>query len=67
VSDTTGLLPRFYLIAGTDDRLHAGQQTLADALPPDHVFWAPGGHDWDAWRIAFGAFVRYAAERKLFE
>jgi pimeloyl-ACP methyl ester carboxylesterase len=67
LSDTTGSLPKLYLLAGTDDRLHAGQQLLADALPPADVFWAPGGHDWGAWRVAFAAFVGYARERKLFD
>jgi pimeloyl-ACP methyl ester carboxylesterase len=66
VTDTTGSFPQLYLCAGTDDGLHRGQQLLATALPADHVFWAPGGHEWDAWRPSFAAFVKYAADKKLF-
>jgi pimeloyl-ACP methyl ester carboxylesterase len=58
VTDTTGAYPTLYLLAGNNDRFHLSQQLLAQALPPQNVFWAPGGHDWDAWRISFGAFVR---------
>jgi pimeloyl-ACP methyl ester carboxylesterase len=57
VTDTTGSYPRLFLIAGQDDRLHLSQQLLAAALKPENVFWAPGAHDWNAWRIGFGAFV----------
>jgi pimeloyl-ACP methyl ester carboxylesterase len=66
VTDTTGTFPQLYLCAGRDDGLHEGQQLLAAALPTDHVFWAPGAHDWNAWRVSFAAFVKYAVDKKLF-
>jgi pimeloyl-ACP methyl ester carboxylesterase len=42
--------PRIYLGYGLSDRLAPGERVLAEALPPDRVFTAPGGHDWDPWR-----------------
>lgn len=46
-------LPALYLGYGVDDRFAAAHRMLADALPPDHVFTAPGGHDWPAWRAVW--------------
>ncbi len=43
-------LPALYLGFGVDDRFVTAHRLLADAMPPDHVFTAPGGHDWPAWR-----------------
>ena len=34
---------------GLSDRFAVPQQVLARALPPERVFTAPGGHDWDPW------------------
>jgi pimeloyl-ACP methyl ester carboxylesterase len=62
VLDTTGTLPKLFLLAGRSDRLHDAQQLLADALPQGSTFWAEGGHDWGAWRGAFSAFVMHARE-----
>jgi hypothetical protein len=42
--------PPLVLGYGVDDRFAAGERLLADALPRDRVFTAPGGHDWPAWR-----------------
>lgn len=41
--------PRLYLGYGRDDRFEASDRLLAAALPANHVFTAPGGHDWPAW------------------
>lgn len=38
-----------YLAFGAQDRLAATHRVLADALPPQHVMTAAGGHDWPAW------------------
>ena len=46
-------LPLVYLGSGVDDRFAAAHRLLAAALPADHVFTAPGGHDWDAWRAVW--------------
>ena len=58
--DRAGIYPHLFLLAGKDDRFHASHQLLAAALKDKHVFWAEGGHDWSAWRSAFGAFVEQA-------
>lgn len=39
-----------YLAFGVDDRLAPTHRVLAQALPPQRVLTAPGGHDWPAWR-----------------
>lgn len=41
--------PALYLGFGLDDRFADAHRLLADALPAERVFTAPGGHDWDAW------------------
>ena len=43
-------LPPIVLGFGRDDSLAPSARLLAEVLPPDHVFEAEGGHDWDAWR-----------------
>jgi len=45
--------PPLYLGYGLDDRLRPGHDLLAAALPADHVFTAPGGHDYPAWRAVW--------------
>jgi pimeloyl-ACP methyl ester carboxylesterase len=35
---------------GTDDRFAGGHAQMAELLPPEQVFTAPGGHDWPTWR-----------------
>jgi pimeloyl-ACP methyl ester carboxylesterase len=41
--------PPLYLAYGTHDRFARAHALLAAALPADHVFTAPGGHDWPTW------------------
>jgi pimeloyl-ACP methyl ester carboxylesterase len=50
-------LPPVWLGFGVDDRFVAGHRLLAAALPADHVFTAPGGHDWPAWRRVWNAML----------
>ena len=38
-----------YLGYGLSDRFAPAEKLLAEALPPQRVFTAPGGHDWDPW------------------
>ncbi len=47
---------------GLSDRFAATHRVLAQALPPDRVFTAPGGHDWDPW---FGLWQRMLAASGL--
>lgn len=49
--------PSMYLGFGVDDRFVAGHRLLAAALPADHVFTAPGDHDWPAWRAVWSAML----------
>ncbi|PKN76814.1 MAG: hypothetical protein CVU52_03125, partial [Deltaproteobacteria bacterium HGW-Deltaproteobacteria-10] len=58
--DRAGVYPHIFLLAGKDDRFHESHQLLAAALKDKHVFWAEGGHDWNAWRSAFSNFVEQA-------
>ena len=46
--------PALYLGYGLDDRFRAGDDLLAAALPPSHVFTEQGGHDWAPWRALWG-------------
>jgi pimeloyl-ACP methyl ester carboxylesterase len=46
--------PALYLGYGLDDRFRAGDELLAAALPPSHVFTEQGGHDWAPWRALWG-------------
>ncbi|WP_225783474.1 alpha/beta hydrolase [Xenophilus sp. Marseille-Q4582] len=49
VSPPPGPTP-LYLAFGVDDRLAPTHRVLAEALPPQRVMTAAGGHDWPAWR-----------------
>ncbi|WP_082702752.1 alpha/beta hydrolase [Pseudacidovorax intermedius] len=49
VSEPAGA-PPLYLAFGVDDRLAPTHRVLAEALPPQRVLTAAGGHDWPAWR-----------------
>ncbi|MDQ7974659.1 MAG: alpha/beta hydrolase [Rhodocyclaceae bacterium] len=51
-----------FLGYGLQDRLAASHAVLAGALPPERVFTAPGGHDWDPWR---GLWARLLAAAPL--
>ena len=57
VQDDSKKYPNIFLLAGRDDRFHSSHQLLASAMAPSHVFWAEGGHDWNAWRSSFNAFA----------
>jgi len=50
-------VPSVYLGYGVDDRLADGHRQLAAAMPADHVFTAPGGHDWPAWRAVWAGML----------
>jgi pimeloyl-ACP methyl ester carboxylesterase len=41
--------PELFLGWGTRDSAGEDGALLAEALPKDHVFSAPGGHDWGPW------------------
>ena len=45
--------PLMYLGFGTEDRFMQSHRLLAEALPPSHVFTAPGAHTWVPWREVF--------------
>ena len=49
--------PSFYVGYGDADDLGTQDAVLAAALPPDHVFHAPGGHDWPVWRELLKQFL----------
>lgn len=49
-----------YLGAGEKDHLGRGHRLLAAALPPDHVYRTPGGHDWGPWQALFHDFLDHA-------
>jgi pimeloyl-ACP methyl ester carboxylesterase len=49
--------PELYLGYGEDDRLARAGSLLAAALPREHVFTGPGGHDWRTWRRLFSEFL----------
>lgn len=53
--------PTLLLAYGDDDRLAPQDQILADALPQDQVFHAPGGHDWPVWRTLLNAALQHPA------
>jgi pimeloyl-ACP methyl ester carboxylesterase len=55
-----GRLP-LYMGWGRSDGFARANGMAAEALPPDHVFTAPGGHGWKAWRALWEQFVRTGA------
>ena len=50
--------PAIYVGYGDQDGLGAQDSVLAAALPPDHVFHAPGGHDWPPWTALLQQFLQ---------
>lgn len=50
--------PTLLVAYGDDDRLAPQDAVLAAALPADHVFHAPGGHDWPVWRALLQQMLR---------
>ena len=41
---------RIWLGSGAEDRLGQGQRLLSERLPPEHVRFVTGGHNWGTWR-----------------
>ncbi len=66
ITDSTGNYPTIVFLAGKDDRYHPIQSLVAESLPADKVFWAPGRHDWVAWNAAFSKFVNSETAKMLF-
>lgn len=58
-----GRLP-LYLGYGRSDSFARANGLLGEALPPERVFTAPGGHDWRAWRALWEAFLKTGALRQ---
>lgn len=46
-------VPPVWLGFGVADRFATAHRLFAETIPPDHVFTAPGGHDWPAWRAVW--------------
>lgn len=58
VTQTASGSPEIYLGAGDQDPHRTiSPHPLAQAIAPDHRFHAPGGHDWDAWKILWTSFL----------
>ena len=49
--------PPILLGFGRRDRHAASHRLLARLLPPDRVAEVPGGHDWEAWRLALSELL----------
>ena len=49
--------PELYLGYGEADRLAAQDRVLGDALTPEHVSRAPGGHEWRVWAVLFNELL----------
>lgn len=43
--------PRLSLGYGTQDRFAAAARLIAEILPPERTITAPGGHEWQTWRL----------------
>jgi S-formylglutathione hydrolase FrmB len=57
--------PPVFLGFGTEDSFASACELLAEALPAERVFRAPGGHDWEPWRQTLeDALPRMLAEEK---
>jgi pimeloyl-ACP methyl ester carboxylesterase len=50
-------LPQGHIGHGEDDRFARANALLASALPPEHRYVAPGGHDWGAWKNLWAQFL----------
>jgi pimeloyl-ACP methyl ester carboxylesterase len=53
--------PPLYLGWGETDSFARANGLLARELPKDHIFTAPGGHEWKAWKALWEQFVRTGA------
>ena len=56
-----GTRPPLYLGWGRSDGFARANGLAAQALPPERVFTAPGGHGWRAWRSLWEQLVRTGA------
>ena len=50
---------------GTEDIFVEQCRILAEVLPPEQVFTAPGGHDWPTWKKLFIKVADYFKELKI--
>lgn len=50
--------PAIYLGFGDEDGLGPQDGLLGAVLPKEHVFHAPGGHDWPPWKSMFTQFLQ---------
>ncbi len=50
-------LPVLAIGFGDSDRYVKANRLLADILPENRVFRAPGGHDWSTWRLTYEEFL----------
>jgi pimeloyl-ACP methyl ester carboxylesterase len=44
---------QIWVACGKADRLLPGIKHLQGIVPPDHLFWLPGGHTWGVWKRGF--------------
>src|SRR5579859_6741965 len=64
VTRTPDRPPTVYFGVGDQDRHRSpGPHPLAAALPPDHLFRTPGGHDWGPWRVLWEDFLDHSEFR----
>jgi hypothetical protein len=49
--------PALYIGYGRADPLARTSGLLSAAMPREHVFVGPGGHNWVTWRRLFGEFL----------
>lgn len=54
--------PQVHCYFGSADRFAEGQRMMARAVGPEHACELPGGHDWDAWRGFWDAFLQRCAK-----
>jgi pimeloyl-ACP methyl ester carboxylesterase len=56
--------PLVYLGAGDQDPHRSpGPHPLAEAIPRDHLFRTPGGHDWGPWSVLWADFLDHSEFR----
>ncbi|MBN2514861.1 MAG: alpha/beta hydrolase [Deltaproteobacteria bacterium] len=48
-----------FLGYGTEDRFVESCQVLAEVLPPENVFTAPGGHSWKTWQKLWEKMLKH--------
>jgi pimeloyl-ACP methyl ester carboxylesterase len=61
VTATPGGSPEVFLGAGDQDPHRSpGPHPLAEALPRDHLYRTPGGHDWGPWGVLWADFLDHS-------